>query len=207
VAIDWSGTPPSEVEPLVEIASIHGNSEAMEGPGAIYSPAPGHFARDALARGLPLGFLGGGDTHDGHPGLGHLASRQGGLVAVLDAEHSPAGILAALRSRRVYATNGARILLLTSLDGRSMGAEVPAAPAGKLVIFAVGTAPIAAAVVVRSGAEVQRIPGQGKALLEASLDLADLAPGEHLYVRVEQEDGGLAWSSPLRVGPPTGSAP
>jgi hypothetical protein len=27
--------------------------------------------------------------------------------------------------------------------------------------------------------------------------MTDLKPGEHLYVRVVQNDGGLAWSSPF----------
>ena len=30
-------------------------------------------------------------------------------------------------------------------------------------------------------------------------DPAELRPGEHLYVRVQQVDGGLAWSSPVWV--------
>jgi hypothetical protein len=38
-------------------------------------------------------------------------------------------------------------------------------------------------------------------LLEVTLQrqVDDLTPGEYVYVRVVQEDGGAAWSSPIYV--------
>ena len=30
-----------------------------------------------------------------------------------------------------------------------------------------------------------------------TISFADLRPGEYLYVRVAQQDGGLAWASPI----------
>ena len=43
----------------------------------IHEPVAGHFARDALARGYRLGFIGSGDRHDGHPGAFATRSRRG----------------------------------------------------------------------------------------------------------------------------------
>ena len=199
IPTDWSIPPDPELEPLVEIASVHGVSEASDAPGSIYSPVAGAFARDALDRGYELGFMGGGDSHDGHPGLALLSSNQGGLVAVLDAESSREGLYEAFRSRRVYATNGTRTLLFTTLDEQPMGSRVPPSPLGRLVVFTVGDAPISTVEVIRSGSIVERIDGQGEPLVQVSLDLPDLAHGEYLYVRVIQQNGGLAVSSPFFV--------
>ena len=51
-----------------------------------------------------------------------------------------------------------------------------------------------------SGAVVDGIALEGR--LEATLasDIADLASGEYVYVRVAQSDGGAAWSSPIFIG-------
>ena len=66
--------------PVTEIASIHGMSEAADAPAPIGGAIPGHFVRDLLLHGARVGFIGSGDTHDGHPGLGELASGQSGLA-------------------------------------------------------------------------------------------------------------------------------
>jgi hypothetical protein len=209
IPTDWSIPPDPELEPLVEVTSVHGASEAMDAPGSIYSAVPGSFARDALDRGYRLGFMGGGDSHDGHPGLAWLASNQGGLVAVLDAELSRAGLLEALRSRRCYATNGSRTLLFTTLDGQPMGSRLEPAPTRSLVLFAVGDAPLAAVDVVRSGRIVQQLEAGGQPLIQATLELEQLQEGEYLYVRVRQQNGGLAISSPffLQAEPATMPTP
>jgi hypothetical protein len=206
IPIDWSSPPDPALEPMLELCSVHGVSEALDAPGLIYSPVPGAFGRDALDMGHQLGFMGGGDSHDGHPGLAWLASSQGGLVAVLDAELSRPGLYQALRSRRAYATNGARTLLFTTLDGQAMGSSIPPTAQAKLVLFAVGDAPLEAVELIRSGQVVQRIPAQGEALVQASLEVEALEDGEYLYLRVLQRNGGLAVSSPFFVRNETAGA-
>ena len=71
VATNWQIAPDPELEPVTEIVSVHGSSEAMDSPAVIYSPVAGNFVRDVLDRGYPLGFIGSGDGHDGHPGQAH----------------------------------------------------------------------------------------------------------------------------------------
>ncbi len=199
IPTDWSIPPDPELEPLVEVTSVHGVSEAPDAPGSIYSAVEGAFARDALDRGYRLGFMGGGDSHDGHPGLAWLSSNQGGLVAVLDAELSRAGLLEALRNRRCYATNGSRTLLFTTLDGQPMGSVLEPSSTRSLVLFAVGDAPLAAVDIVRSGRITQQVEGADQLLVQATVDLQDLQAGEYVYVRVRQRNGGLAISSPFFV--------
>jgi hypothetical protein len=207
IPTDWSIPPDPELEPLVEVASVHGVSEALDAPGAIYSPIPGSFARDALDMGYELGFIGGGDSHDGHPGLAWLASNQGGLLAVLDAELSREGIHQAFSSRRVYATNGARILLFTTLAGQPMGSRVGPCQRCELVIFAIGDAPLEGVDVIRSGQLTERIPAATERLVQATMELEDLAAGEYLYARVLQQNGGVAVSSPFFVSAEAATIP
>jgi hypothetical protein len=189
---------------VAEIVSIHGSSEAPDSPGVIHEPVAGHFARDALARGYRLGFIGSGDRHDGHPGAFARDPAEGGLAAILSEERTRAGVLRALRERRVYATNGARIVLRVALGGTPIGGVVPIAPGAKLreslFVSVIGSAPLERVEVVRSGAVVDGIDLDGQ--LEAALasELADLAAGEYVYVRVTQSDGGAAWSSPIYIG-------
>ena len=113
---------------MTEIVSVHGSSEAPDAPAVIHEPVAGHFVRDALARGYRLGFVGSGDSHDGHPGAFTTDPAEGGLAAILSEELTREGVLRALRARRVYATNGARIVLRVALGGAPMGGVVPARP-------------------------------------------------------------------------------
>jgi hypothetical protein len=206
IALDWTAAGNPELEPLVEVVSAHGSSEADDSPKRIYSAVPGHFARDALGRGLRLGFIGSGDGHDGHPGLAHLGGHYptGGLAAILSEERTRGGIFEALRARRVYATSGPRIVLRFALGGARMGSIARAAelaPSANLYVHAIGTAPIAAVEVIRSGTVSDRYSAGGQLEVEATAAVDGLKAGEFVYVRVEQEDGGLAWSSPIFVEP------
>ncbi|HKA14697.1 MAG TPA: CehA/McbA family metallohydrolase [Myxococcota bacterium] len=207
IAIDWDIAPDPRFEPVAEIVSIHGSSEAPDSPALIHEPVAGHFARDALARGYRLGFIGSGDRHDGHPGAFSAdthASAEGGLGAILSEERTREGVLRALRERRVYATNGARIVLRVALGGTPIGGVVPIATGERrhetLFVSAVGTAPLERLEVVRSGAVVDGVALDGRLEATMASELADLAAGEYVYVRVAQRDGGAAWSSPIFVG-------
>jgi len=75
------------------------------------------------------------------------------------------------------------------------------APSANLYVHAIGTAPIAAVEVIRSGTVSDRYSAGGQLEVEATAAVDGLKAGEFVYVRVEQEDGGLAWSSPIFVEP------
>ncbi|MEM7352995.1 MAG: CehA/McbA family metallohydrolase, partial [Acidobacteriota bacterium] len=208
VATDWSIPPDPEIEPVTEIVSVHGSSEAADSPSVIHQPVAGNFVRDALGRGYRFGFLGSSDGHDGHPGLGHLASPTGGLAAILADELTREAVYQALRARRVYATSGPRILLRVSFGGHPMGSEIalgaagtegPAAPLGPdtLIVRAIAPAPLSRVDVIRSGQVVEAYDCQGERECAFGADFPDLTAGEYLYVRAVQGDGGAAWSSPF----------
>jgi hypothetical protein len=203
VPIDWSIPPDPVLEPVVEIVSVHGSSECAECPAGIYSPVAGSFVRDALGRGHRLGIVGSGDTHDGHPGVGSPEARTIGLAAIFAERLERGAILEALRARRAYATSGPRIVLRFSVSGVPMGGALhvsdPGAPR-EIVVRAVGTAPLARIDCVKSGELLFSVEGEGGESLELRAeDTEPVRPGEYLYARVEQVDGGLAWSSPVWV--------
>ncbi len=196
VALDWSRGLDPELEPVVEIASVHGQSEDLSVPGAIYGAVPGTFAFDQLARGLRFGLIGSTDGHDGHPGLGHLVGGgQGGLVALEADESTRDAVFAALRARRVYATNGRRIVLRVDVGGHPMGSIAPAAPT-EVAVRVVGTDRVDHVELVGRTGVIGSRRGDGSAVQHATWTL-EPAPGDLVYVRVVQVDGGLAWSSPV----------
>ena len=218
IATDWSSPPPAGFEPVTEIVSVHGSSEAADSPGMVVRNAlAGNFVRDALDRGYRLGFVGSSDGHDGHPGLGHLASPSGGLAAILSDEVTREGIREALLARRTYATNGPRIVVRASYAGWPIGADIPAAaaaagtvgpiagvPQTTLVVRAVAPGEIARIDVVsrQGGAGAGALTGEalcGESERECSLTvpLPGFQTGGYLYLRVVQQDGGAAWTSPF----------
>ncbi|MCZ6507458.1 MAG: CehA/McbA family metallohydrolase [Acidobacteria bacterium] len=199
VATNWEYAPDPELEPVTEVVSIHGSSEAADSPGQIRGAIAGNFVRDVLERGYRLGFIGSGDGHDGHPGLSSLANPNGGLAALLTEDLSRQGIYRALKQRRTYATNGVRMVLAVTLDGSAMGSTVAPASAPRLVVDVTGSAPLERLDLIRVGSPVESfdLPEQPGALFERTL--ATTASGDVIYVRVLQRDGGVAWSSPFFV--------
>jgi hypothetical protein len=200
---NWDFPPDPVLEPLTEIVSVHGSSESPDSPVPIYDPIPGNFVRDILLRGFRFGFVGSGDGHDGHPGFTHLVTESGGLAAIITDTLTRESVLEALRARRVYATNGPRILLRTALDGHSMGALIPKSESGsytgELFVQVIAESPLDRVDLIRSGMLVESTPIDGLLEITLSREIENLVSGEYLYVRAVQEDTGAAWSSPIYI--------
>lgn len=208
VSIDWSFAPDPVLEPVTEVVSAHGSSEAPDSPTPIYDAVAGNWVRDQLAKGYLLGFIGSGDSHDGHPGYAQFMSVSGGLAAIFSEDRTREGVLEALRARRSYATNGARIVLRASLGGRRMGealsivdlAKVAASQGDvELTVQVIGTAPIEKIEVIHDRQVVQTLDAEGRREVLTRWSVPPLDMGDFLYVRVVQKDGGAAWSSPWFV--------
>lgn len=200
VPTNWTWPPDPRFEPVTEVMSVHGCSEALDAPRVIYAPLRGNFVRDVLDAGHRLGFVGSGDSHDGHPGLAQLASPagNGGLVAFIDVASSRADLLACLRARRTYATSGPRIVVRASMAGRPMGADVEAGD-HELRCVVHATAPVDRVDVIRSGEVVGSVPGDDRLDLSFGLPLDGLARDEYVYLRVVQRDRHAAWTSPFFI--------
>ncbi|MBM3627062.1 MAG: hypothetical protein FJX21_04515 [Alphaproteobacteria bacterium] len=128
------------LERLIEVHSTHATSE--------------WFLFEALERGYRMGVTGGSDGVDGRPGAshpGHQAVRnvRGGLMAAPLGALTRDGLWQAMSARNCYATNGARIRLEFTGDGRPMGSEFAARAAPLLAIAVEGTAPLEAVDIFR----------------------------------------------------------
>ena len=151
---DWNYHNPA-FQPVTEITSLWGNFESPETDidHGISDILPDRYVRDALNRGYRLGFIGGGDSHDGHPGDAYFGPRKKrnvieglilgkssvgrdiaefisdrtantrGLTAVLAEDLTREGVFEAIAERRCYATTGARIGIEFTIDGKPMGSE------------------------------------------------------------------------------------
>jgi len=210
VATNWLFAPDPELEPLTEIASVHGVSEALDAPNPVLGGIPGNFVRDTLMRGVRLGFIGSGDSHDGHPGLAQIAAGQAGLAGIFTPVLDRPGLLGAMRRRHTFATNGIRPWLEVHIDDTVMGGTLATdsppydgdeAPGHVLRVRYEATSPIERIDLIRSGrvAALSASDSFSANALSLSLErkIPRLAPGEFHYVRILQEDGGLAWSSPI----------
>ena len=120
------------LEPNIEIASHWGRFE--------------WFARDALARGLQVGFMAGSDDCTGRPGWSGptLAAHgtRGGLTGLLARELSREGLWEALFARRVYGTSGVRMLLDVTVDGHPMGSAYETATPPEIAVQVHGAGPL-----------------------------------------------------------------
>jgi hypothetical protein len=106
-------------------------------------------------------------------------------------------VLEALRARRVYATNGPRIVLDVTLDGAPMGAVLPAGEGKALVVRIAAPGELEGVELVGPAGVLAATPAQGERSLAFEAEAPALDAGDFLYVRVRQRDGGAAWSSPF----------
>ena len=209
IATDWNFAPDPELEPVTEIVSVHGSSEAADAPAPIDEAIEGNFVRDVLLHGARLGFIGSGDSHDGHPGLAEISAGQGGLAGIFTAGLDRAHLLSALKRRHTFATNGIRPWLEVSIDGVAMGGTLvtTASPDPLLRIRYEATAPIESVELIRSSHRAKvELPPPPVQSLDLERRIPALHAGEFHYVRIVQTDGGVAWSSPIFADPSPAAA-
>ncbi len=209
----------NELERLVEVYSLWGSSEKPGQPYEIrylaeHSPtargeAEGHFVQDALARGYRFGLVAGSESHDGRPGnpIYHGQYRCGGEVCYhggIQGTYSTAlgrdELFDAFRARRCYGTTGVKIELMFSLNGAPMGSELPAAEIREIQVTVLGADAISQIDIVRNNEYVYRESPSTDCYAFGWCDIRPSDCTDYYYIRVTQEDGNIAWSSPIWVG-------
>ena len=198
---DWRDNDP-ELEPIVEIFQGARTSAEHEGAPLASSAArtdlwagsyrPKGFVWLAWEKGYRLGVQASSD---------HVSTHSS-YAMVLSDDYSRRGLVNAMRQRHTYAATSNIILdyrLKTSVGEWIQGDEFSSAEIPTATVVIRGTGAIKEAVVVRDNTYVHTLAGEGESM-EFEFREQELAAGEHYYyVRVEQEDGNVAWSSPIWV--------
>ncbi len=198
---DWRDNDPS-VDPIVEI--WEGSRTSAEHAGAPLAPDAEHtnlwaggykplgFVWNAWAKGYKLGVQASSDH----------ASTHLSYTAVIAENGTRQGLIDAMRKRHTYAAS--RNILLdyrVNADGKTyiQGDAFETSSLPEIVATIHGTGPLKQVVVIRDNKYVYSQEPEGSTYELRFRDQA-LDPGEHYYyVRVEQRDRNMAWSSPVWV--------
>jgi len=151
----------------------------------------------ALQVGLRLGFVGASDYH-GHKLEGPIGS---GLTGCEVDDLTRDDILAALRERRCYATDGERIVLHFDVDGTPMGGELTA-PIGSVItprVVVKGTAVPSAIELLRNGDVVATKTDCTSSTCSFSAPMTVDDETTFVYARVQQPGDCRAWASPIWI--------
>ena len=197
-----------QLEYVMEIYSMHGSSELEKSSRPVLKSVRGQYYRDALRKGFKFGVVGGGDNHLTQPGNPYLIPGPysslrytPGLTAVYSNELTRNGIFYGLKKKYCYATTGARIVLVFSVNGTKMGEEVKINVGNilKIKVFVAGTDNIALLEIIRAGKVVYSLLNQERDLSFEWEDPDVSKESSYYYVRLIQEDGEMAWSSPVWI--------
>lgn len=202
----WRLYPNTPQMPLIEIFSIfgcfeyEGNPLQREGRNL-----KGCSVQDYLIKGYRFGFNAGSDDHEGYPGIM-------GITGVLAEKLDRDSLWNAFMNRNTYATTGARIYLDFRINDQIMGSEIALSNEDhkrKIKVSCAGVEKIKKVEILRNNEVIcEREGGAG----EISFEFDDLDEIESVrinslldsnllfyYVRVTQEDGHMAWASPIWI--------
>jgi hypothetical protein len=197
---DWRDNDP-KVEPIVEIyQGDRNNYEYQEAPRAGHDPKsgkkpvslggwqPAGFLDLAFKKGYRLGFQSSSDHWSTHISF----------CVVLAERHTRVGIVEAMKKRHCYAATD-NILADVRSGKHLMGDEFQTSNRPALQLYFHGTRPIALLHILRDSQIVATLK-PGKAEYKGEWSDPDPQAGVHYYyVRAEQEDGELAWTSPMWI--------
>lgn len=218
-----------EFERVVEIYNAWGSSECSQKEGnlfpikslsekGIFETEKGSI-RKALNRNFRFGFVAGGFDDRGiyqNLCLSDQVQYTAGLTAIIAVEQTRETLLQALHNRCCYATTGPKIVLGFYIAGSQIGTELSTknkpglAWNRHLTGFVCGTTSIKEITIIRNGLEFHKIT-PSSSIHEFELDdpepLSQIAlespderlPFSYYYLRVIQEDGHVAWSSPIWI--------
>ncbi|MEZ5351673.1 MAG: hypothetical protein R2762_03490 [Bryobacteraceae bacterium] len=198
---DWRDNDP-DLEPIVEI--YQGARTSAEQEGAPLSPTgkrtelwaggyrPLGFVSNAWAKGYKLGVQASSDHVSTHTSYAAIIAENGTREALLDA----------MRKRHTYAaTSNILMDYRVSVDGKTylQGDIVEASAAPELQARIVGTAALKEVVVMRDNKVIYSNQPAGETY-DLRFRENETLSGEHFYyVRAEQRNGHVAWSSPVWV--------
>ena len=195
---DWRDNDPV-VEPVVEMYQGARNSSETLGAPRVHSAdeppdkAPGGFQQaglvwNAYAKGYRLGM-----TSSSDHGSTHIS-----YSLVYTPENDRAAILDAIRQRHTYGATD-NLIVDFHANGHFMGEEFATKEKPSLALQATGTAKVSEVRLIRNNEYLYTNAPQTSDVEIKFIDM-DPKPGMNMYYfRLLQEDGEVAWSSPVWV--------
>lgn len=225
-----------DFERVAEIYNAWGSSECtakegnlrpirVDGKKGLSESAIGSF-QNALLKNCRFGFVAGGLDDRGIYGdlfEGDQVQYSPGLTAIITTEHTRSAIIEALYNRSCYATTGERIVVGLFIAGSPMGTELSTFSKHGLLVnrhitgYVSGTTNLKSIEIIRNGKVIHTITPEGysnnftfddmQPLEKVVVDAKDKKPPfAYYYLRAVQEDGHMAWSTPIWVDYVPGSA-
>lgn len=149
-----------------------------------------------------MGFIGGGDSHNGHPGLRDVRSMTGGITGIWAEELTRESLWEALSARRTFATTGARICVEFGINNAFMGEELRLKhPSENRIIRTriIGTTTIELVEIIKNGTVLASRRPHSEVVDWEYTDHGDAHDDDYYYVRIIQSDNEMAWSSPIWI--------
>ncbi len=186
---DWTFNNPA-LEPLLEIYQGCRMSYETKGAPRVAEQGdhPEGYAQRPLEKGYKIGFISSSDHRSTHISY----------AAVYAESPSREGIFRALQQRHAYAATD-NIVVDFRIGDAILGDAIITEQIPDLRIMVRGTAPIHQIEVIKNNQHLYTSEARGH---EVSFTFRDQSaqPGEsYYYVRVQQEDGQMAWASPIWV--------
>ncbi len=199
---DWKDTD-NTLEPMVEIYQGHRMVYEHEGgpkgmtADQLYTHRSGYrplgYVWNALAKGYRLGFEASSDHCSTHISYSCILTRGDSRNDLVDA----------MRKRHTYgATDNIVLDFRVTAGGKEylQGDEIPHTGKYVLHVNVIGTGAIRQVNVIHNESYAYQAPGNQKREMQFTYSDPHPAAGENrYYVRVEQEDDNLAWSSPVWI--------
>jgi len=201
----------SEFMPYVEIYSKWGSSEYYNNvrPTAaqdrVYDDEmKGKQAQYLLEAGYMLGFVGGSDSHSTTPGgvistdlTRNLQYKHGGVTACYAPDLKREVIWDALINRLCYASTTRGILIHFYIDGHNMGEKISVKDAPKIDLTVAGLDEFEIRIIKnRKNLYTKRSEGN---TINLSYTDKNFSSDSWYYVKVIQDNGEMAWSSPIWI--------
>ena len=198
---DWRDNAP-DLEPFVEIyqgyeASYeHGGaprSATPETAKAHQGMRPAGYVWNAWAKAYKLGVQSSSD---------HVSTHSS-YACILVEDFTRQGLLEAMRKRHTYAATDQIVMdfRIEGTDGGTalMGDIATSKQDPRLAIRIIGTAPIKEVDVIRSNQYIHKLSPNRQDVRFTYVDAASPTGESYYYVRAEQTDGQLVWSSPIWI--------
>jgi hypothetical protein len=201
-----------------EMTKKEGNPRPVSSSSGFQEAAEGSIQK-ALLRNCRFGFVAGGlDDRGIYADLYESDQEQytPGLTAIIAPSHTRDALAEALYQRSCYATTGERMIVGLYLAGIPMGKEISTADKPGLAVnrhlsgYVAGTNKLKTVEIIRNGKVLKTFEPDSYFLEFVYDDMTSLdkiviqtkdkkPPFAYYYLRVIQEDGHMAWSSPIWV--------